>query len=116
MSHTTKLILRVVMNRVRGITLRKKARDQHGYMPDKGTRNAIFLLGRMSARAIEKLKDIYAGFIDYSKAFDTEEYQARCMSEMCSVSSFVRNVDWNDNEKYWIQGMLQNRWQSDQQS
>ena len=44
-------------------------------MPDKGTRNAIFVLRRMSERAIEKQKDIYACFIDYSKAFDTVRHE-----------------------------------------
>ena len=43
-----------------------------------------------------------------------DEYQARCVSRMCSVSSFVRNIHWNDDEKYWRQRRLQNRWQSDQ--
>ena len=70
MSHITKLILHVVMNRVRGRTLQEIAPDQYGFMPDKGIRNAIFVLRRMSERAIEKQKDIYACFIDYSKAFD----------------------------------------------
>ena len=44
-------------------------------MPDKRTRNAIFVLRRMSERAIEKQKDIYACFIDYSKAFDTVRHE-----------------------------------------
>ena len=71
MSHITKLILRVVMNRVRGRMLQEKAPEQYVFMPDKGTCNAIFVLRRMSERAVEKQKDIYACFIDYSKAFDT---------------------------------------------
>ena len=45
-------------------------------MPDKGTHNAIFVLRSMSERAIEKQKDIYACFSDYSKAFDTARYES----------------------------------------
>ena len=71
MSHITRLILRVVMNRVRGRTLQEIAPEQYGFMPDKGTRNTIFVLRRMPQRVIEKQKDIYACFIDNSKAFDT---------------------------------------------
>ena len=52
MSHITKLILPVVMNRVRGRTLQEIAQVQYGFMHDKGTRNAIFVLRRMSERAM----------------------------------------------------------------
>ena len=58
-----KLILRLVMNRVRCRTLQEIAPEQYGFMPDKGTRNAIFLLIRMSERAIEKQKDIHVSLI-----------------------------------------------------
>ena len=44
-------------------------------MPDMGIRNVIFVLGRMSERAIEKQKDIYACFLDYSKAFDIVRHE-----------------------------------------
>ena len=70
MNHITKLILRVAMNKVRCRTLQEIAPEQYVFMSDKGTRNAIFVL-RMSERAIEKHKDIYACFIDYRKEFDT---------------------------------------------
>ena len=56
MSHITKLILRVVMNKERDRTLQEIAPEQYGFMPDKGTRNAIFVLRRMPARALEKKK------------------------------------------------------------
>ena len=56
MNHITKLILRVVMNRVRGRTLQEISPEQYGFMPEKGTRNTIFVLRRISERAIaEKL-------------------------------------------------------------
>ena len=41
MSHITKLILPVVMNRVRDRTLQKISPEQYGFMPDKGTRSAM---------------------------------------------------------------------------
>ena len=43
---------------------------QFGYVPDKGTRNAIFTLSMLMERCIEVQKDLYICFIDYSKAFD----------------------------------------------
>ena len=69
MSHITKLILRGV-KRVRGRTLQK-----YGFMSDKVTRNSLFVLRRMSVRAIEKHKDIYACFINYSKSFHTVRHE-----------------------------------------
>ena len=75
MSHITKLSLRVVMIRVCGRMLQEIAPEQYGFMSDKGTRNAIFVLRRMSERVIDKQKDIYTCFIDYSKAFDTVRHE-----------------------------------------
>ena len=73
MSHFTRLIICVVMNRVLGRTLQEITPEQYGFMPDKRTRNARCVLRRRSEREIEKQKDIYACFIDYSKTFDTED-------------------------------------------
>ena len=44
-------------------------------MPDRGTRNAIFVLRRLVERIIEKQKDVYVCFIDNSKAFDTVKHK-----------------------------------------
>ena len=41
---------------------------QYGFMPDRGTRNAIFVLRRLVERSIQKQKDVFTCFIDYSKA------------------------------------------------
>ena len=75
MSHVTKLVLRVIMNRIRGRTLNDISEVQYGFMPDRGTRNAIFVLRRLVERMIEKQKDVYVCFIDYSKAFDTVKHE-----------------------------------------
>ena len=75
MSHVTKLVLRVIMNRIRGRTLSEISEVQYGFMPDRGTRNAIFVLRRLVERMIEKQKDVYVCFIDYSKAFDTVKHE-----------------------------------------
>ena len=75
MSRITGLIPRVMKNRMHGRTLQEIEPEQYGFIPDKGTRNAIFVLRRMSGRANEKQKGIYACFIGYSKAFDTERQE-----------------------------------------
>ena len=71
MSHVTNLVFRIVINRIKVRTLHEIASEQYGFMPDKGTGNAIFLLRMLVERSIEKQKDVYVSFINYSKAFDT---------------------------------------------
>jgi hypothetical protein len=46
------------------------AKEQYGFMPDKGTRNAIFILRMIIERSIEVKHDLYLCFLDYTKAFD----------------------------------------------
>ena len=59
MSHVTKLVLRIVINRIRGRTLDEIAPVQYGFMPDKGTGNAIFVLRRLVERSVEKQRCIH---------------------------------------------------------
>ena len=76
MSHVTKLVLCIVINRIRGRTLDEFALVHYGFMPDKGTGNAIFVLRMLVERSVEKQRDVYTCFIDYSKAFDTVKHES----------------------------------------
>ena len=64
------------MNRIRGRTLSKMSEVQYGFMPHRGTRNTILVLRRLVERMIEKQKDVYVCFNDYSKAFDTVKHES----------------------------------------
>ena len=75
MSLVTKLVLRVIMNRIRGRTLSVISEVQYGFMPDRGTRNAIFVLRRLVERMIGKQNEVYVCFIDNSKAFNTVKHE-----------------------------------------
>ena len=70
MSEITKVLLRVLMLRMRKSLRPEIAKTQFGFVPGKGTRNAIFTLSMLMERCIEVQKDLYICFIDYSKAFD----------------------------------------------
>ena len=70
MSHITKIILRILLQRARSRITPEIGKQQFGFVKDAGTRNAIFVLKIMTERAIEMQKDVYICFIDYSKAFD----------------------------------------------
>ena len=76
MSHVTKLVLRIVINRIRGRTLDEIAPVPYGFMPDKGTGNVIFVLRRLVERSDEKQRDVYTCYIDYSKAFHTVKHES----------------------------------------
>ncbi|GFO00845.1 endonuclease-reverse transcriptase [Plakobranchus ocellatus] len=44
--------------------------EQCGFVEDKGTSNAIYILRTLIERALEVQNDVYLCFIDYTKAFD----------------------------------------------
>ncbi|GFR94219.1 RNA-directed DNA polymerase from mobile element jockey-like [Elysia marginata] len=64
------------MTRIRSKIRPEIAESQFGYVPGKGTRNAIFTLSMLMERAVEVQHDIYLCFIDYSKAFDMVKHSA----------------------------------------
>ena len=43
-------------------------------MPDKGTRNAVFVLKNIAQRSMEMQKELYLVLVDYKKAFDRGKY------------------------------------------
>ena len=59
MSHMTKVTLKILLQRMRGRTKGEISEEQFGFMPDKGTRNAIFTLRMITERCVEMQKDIY---------------------------------------------------------
>ena len=74
-SHITKIVLRVLLERARNRTRNAIAEEQYGFKRDCGCRNAIFVLRMLGERCIEMQKDLYLCFIDYEKAFDSVEHE-----------------------------------------
>ena len=70
MSQITKIILKVILNRIKQKLKPEIAEEQYGFVKGKGTRNAIFILRMLTESSIEMQKDVYMCFIDYEKAFD----------------------------------------------
>ena len=75
MSHVTKVILRVIMLRIRNKIHPEICTEQYGFMKDKGTKNAIFVLRMLSERAIQMQQKMYLCFIDWKKAFDSVNHE-----------------------------------------
>ena len=70
----TKVTLKILLQRMRGRTKGEISEEQFGFIPDKGTRNAIFTLRMITERGVEVQKDVYMCFIDYTKAFDKVQH------------------------------------------
>jgi len=75
MSHVTKIILRVILLRARNKVRQEISDEQYGFMKDRGTRNAIYMMRLMAERAIEMQRDLYVCFIDFKKAFDRVKHK-----------------------------------------
>ena len=68
LEHGMKIIERVLERRIRAIVDFDEA--QFGFMPGKGTSNAIFLVRRLQEEHRAKDKRMYMCFVDLEKTFD----------------------------------------------
>ena len=75
MCHTLKLLLLIILKRIPNKINVNVGPEQAGFRKDSVTREGIFNLRLITEKYLEKQKDIYACFIDYSKAFDTVKHQ-----------------------------------------
>ena len=68
LEHTMKIVERVIEKRIRELV---KVDDmQFGFMPGKGTTDALFILRRMQEEFRGREKKLYMCFVDLEKAFD----------------------------------------------
>ena len=67
MSHSLKVVLKIILQRIWRKLLPKISEAQYGLMKDRGTRNAIFIIRMLSERSIKHQQDVYLVFIDYKK-------------------------------------------------
>ena len=95
----TKILLRILLIRARNKIKREISEEQFGFQEGKGTINAIFTLRNVVERCLEKGKDIYICFIDYSKAFDRVQH-SKIMDTLQELEidgndlRIIRNLYW----------------------
>ena len=109
MSHLSKLLLRIVMQRIRTKIRSEISNTQFGFMADRGTRNAIFTITMMIERSIEMKKDVYLCFIDYAKAFDRVQHE-KILKILSGLDidgkdlRIIRNLYWDQTAAIKIDG------------
>ena len=100
MSHVTKILMKILMSRARNKTIWEISNTQCGFVRDKGTRNAIFMVHTLSERAINMQQDLFLCFIDYSKAFNKVKHEElmRILEEIDIDGRdfrIIRNLYWD---------------------
>ena len=70
MSHITKIILSIIIERNRDIIDREISDSQSGFRSGIGTREGIFNIRAIIEKMLAVKKKLYVCFIDYEKAFD----------------------------------------------
>ena len=74
-SHTAKILLRILNRRLRSKMEEEMEEEQFGFRKGKTTRDAIGLIRTIGEKYIEKDKDMYAVFVDLEKAFDRVDWK-----------------------------------------
>ena len=89
LSHTMKIWERILDKRVRCEV--EVAEEQFGFMPGRGTTNAIFILRQVVEKYREKGRDLHMVFIDLEKAYDRipREKLWRCLREKMVLEKYV---------------------------
>ena len=111
MSHVTKLLLRIIMMRVRNKINPEIAEEQCGFVEGKGTTNAIFILRTLIERALERQKDVYLCFIDFTKAFDRVRHD-EIIKELTKLKidgkdlRIIKNMYWEQTAAMRVEGEI----------
>lgn len=111
MSHTVKLLLSVILQRIRSKLRPMISDEQFGFMPGRGTTNAIFTLRMLCERAIQHKQVVFLCFIDYVKAFDKVRHE-KVFNLLCTLGidgkdiQLIRNLYWNQQAAVRVDDVL----------
>ena len=100
MSHTLKVFLTVIHNRIKNKCENELQATQFGFRNGLGTREAIFCLQVLLQRCLDQQKEVYLCFIDYEKAFDTVQHK-KLLEQLHNIGldgkdiRIIKNLYWN---------------------
>ena len=111
MSQVTKLLLKIVMDRMKGKIEAELNDAQSGFRQGKGTREGILHLRLICEIHLEVQKDVYICFLDYEKAFDRvrREPLIQCLIEIGVDGkdiAIIRNLYWDQTASVRIMNEL----------
>ena len=107
-SHSSKIMLRVILSRLRAKAEEPLAEEQAGFRPGRGTAEQIFSGRVITEKHLQHQRDLFHNFMDFKKAFDrvwhkglwkvlrsfsTEEGLIQAIQLLCENSSSA--VLWN---------------------
>lgn len=75
-SHASKVLLHIIHNRLKSFLMPEIAEEQCGFVPGKGTREQILNVRQIIEKAREFNLKAYLCFVDYTKAFDSVNWEA----------------------------------------
>ena len=70
MSHVSKLLLKIIQQRIGNKIDKECSNLQSGFPPGIGTREGVFNIRTILEGKVDVQQDVYICFIDYTKAFD----------------------------------------------
>ena len=84
MSHVTKLLLKIIQQRIANKIDKECGNLQGWFRPGIGTREGIFNIRTIFERKLDVQQDVYLCFIDYTKAFDRVNHTKliECLKEI----------------------------------
>ena len=111
MSQVTKLLLKIVMDHMKGKIQAELDDGQSGFRQGKGTREGLLNLRLICERHLEVQKDVYICFLDYEKAFDRVRHEPlmQCLSEIGVHGKdikIIRNLYWDQTAAVRIMNEL----------
>src|SRR6478609_509523 len=90
MSHASKILLKILTNRIEAKARDFIGRNQFGIRKGCGTRDAIGVMRMICKRSLEFENNVYICFVDFEKAFNTVNWE-KMMKVLQSIG-----VDWRD--------------------